>query len=115
MAKRAVTPGGQQLIDLVVGTRKARAKALGEDIRGDSRRRAIMGRLTTDEEEKSLGCMHKAGHAPLRGVLEYADSPTHLACGYGYLGRDIESISGMVAGWAQIVILLPVAGAPAGN
>lgn len=28
---------------------------------------------------------------------------------YGYPGQDIESISGMVAGGAQIVILLPVA------
>ncbi len=42
MAKRAVTPEvGQQLIDLVVGC-EARAKALGEDIRGDSRRRAVL-------------------------------------------------------------------------
>ncbi|SUH38802.1 hydrolase, UxaA family [Salmonella enterica subsp. enterica] len=77
MAKRAVTPEvGQQLIDLVVGC-EARAKALGEDIRGGQPTPGnIKGGLTTIEE-KSLGCMHKAGHAPLQGVLEYADSPTH--------------------------------------
>ncbi|SUG98797.1 hydrolase, UxaA family [Salmonella enterica subsp. enterica] len=49
--------------------------------------------------------MHKAGHAPLQGVLEYADSPTHPGLWImDTPGQDIESISGMVAGGAQIVI-----------
>ncbi|EBC2620062.1 galactonate dehydratase, partial [Salmonella enterica] len=116
MAKRAVTPEvGQQLIDLVVGC-EARAKALGEDIRGGQPTPGnIKGGLTTIEE-KSLGCMHKAGHAPLQGVLEYADSPTHPGLWImDTPGQDIESISGMVAGGAQIVIFTTGRGTPAGN
>lgn len=110
MAKRAVTPEvGQQLIDLVVGC-EARAKALGEDIRGGQPTPGnIKGGLTTIEE-KSLGCMHKAGHAPLQGVLEYADSPTHPGLWImDTPGQDIESISGMVAGERRSLFLLPVA------
>ncbi|SUH16970.1 hydrolase, UxaA family [Salmonella enterica subsp. enterica] len=53
MAKRAVTPEvGQQLIDLVVGC-EARAKALGEDIRGGQPTPGnIKGGLTTIEENR---------------------------------------------------------------
>lgn len=54
--------------------------------------------------------MHKAGHAPLQGVLEYADSPTHPGLWImDTPGQDIESISGMVAGERRSLFLLPVA------
>ncbi|WP_261832176.1 UxaA family hydrolase [Leminorella grimontii] len=116
MAKRAVTPAvGQQLIDLVVSC-EARAKALGEDIRGGQPTPGnIEGGLTTIEE-KSLGCIHKAGHAPLQGVLQYADAPT--SPGLWVMdtpGQDIESMSGMVAGGAQVIIFTTGRGTPSGN
>lgn len=116
MAKRAVTPEvGQQLIDLVVGCEE-RAKALGEDIRGGQPTPGnIQGGLTTIEE-KSLGCMHKAGHAPLQGVLQYADKPVHKGLWVmDTPGQDVESMSGMVAGGAQIIIFTTGRGTPSGN
>lgn len=116
VARRAVTPEvGQALIDLVIGCEN-RAKSFGADIRGGQPTPGnIQGGITTIEE-KSLGCMHKAGHAPLQGVLQYADCPT----GKGLWvmdspGQDIESISGMVAGGAQVVIFTTGRGTPTGN
>lgn len=116
IARRAVTPEvGQQLIDLVVAC-EARAKTLGEDIRGGQPTPGnIEGGLTTIEE-KSLGCIHKAGHAPLQGVLQYADTPTRAGLWVmDTPGQDIESMSGMVAGGAQVIIFTTGRGTPSGN
>ncbi|VFS23874.1 hydrolase, UxaA family [Salmonella enterica subsp. enterica serovar Typhimurium] len=100
---------GQQLIDLVVGC-EARAKALGEDIRGGQPTPGnIKGGLTTIEE-KSLGCMHKAGHAPLQGVLEYADSPTHPGLWImDTPGRILNLFPAWWRGERRSLFLLPVA------
>lgn len=116
VAKRAITPEvGEKLIKLVVGCEE-RAKSFGADIRGGQPTPGnIQGGLTTIEE-KSLGCMHKAGHAPLTGVLDYAELPT--SNGLWVMdtpGQDIESISGMVAGGAQVVIFTTGRGTPTGN
>ncbi len=52
MAKRAVTPEvGQQLIDLKVVGCEGASKALGEDIRGDGRRRGNIKRRVDYREE----------------------------------------------------------------
>ena len=116
VARRAINSQvADDLIKLVVGCEE-RAKALGADIRGGQPTPGnIQGGITTIEE-KSLGCMHKAGHSPLQGVLQYADFPG----GRGLWvmdspGQDIESISGMVAGGAQIIIFTTGRGTPTGN
>jgi altronate dehydratase large subunit len=81
------------------------AKAMGVDMRGGQPTPGnIEGGLTTIEE-KSLGCVYKAGSKPLQDVIDYAmpvrkkglvlmDTP----------GQDIEQITGMVAGGCQIVV-----------
>ncbi|WP_411177258.1 UxaA family hydrolase (plasmid) [Klebsiella oxytoca] len=116
VARRAVTPKvAQDLIDLVVGCEN-RAKSFGADIRGGQPTPGnIQGGITTIEE-KSLGCMHKAGHAPLQGVLQYADCPGSKGLWVmDSPGQDIESISGMVAGGAQVIIFTTGRGTPTGN
>lgn len=116
LAKRAVTPEvGQHLIQLVRSC-EVRAKALGEDIRGGQPTPGnIEGGLTTIEE-KSLGCIHKSGLSPLQGVLAYADKPLHPGLWVmDSPGQDVESMSGMVAGGAQVVIFTTGRGSPAGN
>ncbi len=74
----------------------------------------IKGGITTIEE-KSLGAIHKAGHTPISGVLEYGEKPSSKGL---YImdtpGHDIESITGMVAGGAQIVIFATGVGTPVG-
>ena len=72
---------------------------------------------TTTIEEKSLGCMHKAGHSPFKGTLEYAEaSPTNKK-GLYFMdtpGQDIDSITGMVAGGAQVIVFSTGRGTPTG-
>jgi altronate dehydratase large subunit len=56
-------------------------------------------------EEKSLGCIYKAGSRPLQDVIGYAD-PIE---GKGLIwmdtpGQDIEQITGMVAGGCQLIV-----------
>jgi altronate dehydratase large subunit len=93
-----------------------RAKEQGVDIRGSQPTPGnIEGGITTIEE-KSLGCIYKAGSAPVEGMLQYAEKPS----GTGLFvmdtpGQDIESITGMVAGGAQIVIFTTGRGSPTGN
>lgn len=74
----------------------------------------IEGGITT-LEEKSLGCIHKAGHAPIQEVLEYAEAPKKKGLVImDTPGHDVESITGMVAGGAQIVVFTTGRGTPVG-
>ncbi|MDK2822797.1 MAG: altronate dehydratase large subunit [Clostridia bacterium] len=116
LARRAIN---QQVADKLIGIVNAcekRAKDMGQDIRGTQPTPGnIEGGITTIEE-KSLGCIHKAGSAPVQGVLEYGEIPQ----GRGLYvmdtpGQDIVSISGMVAGGAQVVIFTTGRGTPTGN
>jgi altronate dehydratase large subunit len=74
-----------------------------------------MGGITT-LEEKSLGCIHKGGHAPIEAVYDYAkqissrglvimDTP----------GNDASSVAGMAAGGCQLVLFSTGRGTPTGN
>lgn len=76
-----------------------------------------VGGLTTIEE-KSLGCIYKAGTSPFAGVLEYAQPlPIKDRRGLYFMdspGQDIDSISGMVASGAQIIAFSTGRGTPTG-
>ena len=69
-----------------------------------------------EKKAMSLGCIHKSGTKEFQGVLQYADIPQTKGL---YImdtpGQDIESITGMVAGGAQIVIFTTGRGTPTGN
>jgi len=89
---------------------------MGEDLRGSQPTPGnIAGGITT-LEEKSLGCIHKAGSAPIQGVLEYAERPA----GSGLYvmdtpGMDVESMAGLAAGGAQVMVFTTGRGTPTGN
>ena len=95
-----------------------RAIAMGEDLRsGQPTPGNKAGGLSTIEE-KSLGCMDKAGNKPFKGALEYADIVPPDKKGLYFMdtpGQDIDSITGMVAGSAQIVIFSTGRGTPTGS
>jgi altronate dehydratase large subunit len=116
LAKRAVNDSVKEKLLYIVKSCEDRAKAFGEDIRGGQPTPGnIQGGITTIEE-KSLGCIHKAGKSSVQGVLEYADIPdTKGLFVMDTPGQDIESISGMVAGGAQVVIFTTGRGTPTGN
>lgn len=115
LARRTVNEGAaERLYEIVVRVEEG-ARRMGVDIRGAQPAPGnIAGGITTIEE-KSLGCIHKAGTAPVQGVLEYAEAPR----GRGLWvmdtpGHDVESVTGMVAGGAQIVVFTTGRGTPAG-
>ncbi len=96
---------------------ESEAQALGLDIRGTQPSPGnIRGGLTTIEE-KSLGATHKAGEvSPLEDVVPYAARITRKGLTVmDTPGLDVESVTGMVGGGAQVVVFTTGLGTPTGN
>ena len=75
----------------------------------------IEGGLTTIEE-KSLGCIHKAGTHPIAQIVGYGEVPREK----GVIimdtpGYDISSVTGKVAGGAHMVLFTTGKGTPTGS
>ncbi len=117
LAARASRPAAATQLIQIITRVEMEARALGLDIRGTQPSPGnIRGGLTTIEE-KSLGATHKGGErAALEDVVAYAapvarkgltvmDTP----------GLDVESVTGMVAGGAQVVVFTTGLGTPTGN
>jgi altronate dehydratase large subunit len=116
LAKRARTPGvGKQILDAVEWWEKA-AVAGGQNLRdGNPAPGNIAGGITT-LEEKSLGCIYKAGTGTLEEVITYGSQPTRKGLVYmNTPAHDIEQLTGMVAGGAQIVVFTTGRGSPSGS
>ena len=116
LAKRARTPEIAQQVLNAVGWWENRAIAAGQNIReGNPAPGNIAGGITT-LEEKSLGCIYKAGTGPLEEVIPYASHPTKKGLVYmDTPAHDIEQLTGMVAGGAQIVLFTTGRGSPSGS
>lgn len=95
-----------------------RALDLGEDLRsGQPTPGNKAGGLSTIEE-KSLGCMYKAGTSPFTGALEYSEILPIEKKGLYFMdtpGQDIDSITGMVAGGATVIVFSTGRGTPTGS
>jgi altronate dehydratase large subunit len=116
LARRARTPEiAKQVLDAVAWWEN-RAMAAGENIRkANPAPGNIAGGITT-LEEKSLGCIYKAGTGPLEEVVTYASHPTKRGLVYmDTPAHDIEQLTGMVAGGAQIVLFTTGRGNPLGS
>ena len=62
--------------------------------------------------------MHKAGKSTFLRALEYAEEVPHDKKGLYFMdtpGQDIDSITGMVAGGAQIIVFSTGRGTPTGS
>ncbi|SHN26866.1 UxaA family hydrolase [Gracilibacillus kekensis] len=106
---------GRQII-ATVNKYEENLKKSGMDFRGAQPSPGnIQGGLSTIEE-KSLGAIYKSGTAPIKGVLQYGErfkvKGHYLMNSPGY---DIESITGMIAGGAQIIIFTTGRGTPVGS
>ncbi len=88
----------------------------GLDIRGTNPTPGnIAGGLTT-LEEKSLGAIIKSGSRPITDVVDYAERPRRKGVVFmNTPGYDVESVTGMVAGGAQLVIFTTGLGTPTGS
>jgi altronate dehydratase large subunit len=117
LAARASTPNTAAQLLRVVNRVEAEAMALGLDIRGTQPSPGnIRGGLTTIEE-KSLGATHKAGErSRLEDVVPYAAPITKRGLTVmDTPGLDVESVTGMVGGGAQLVLFTTGLGTPTGN
>ncbi|MDR1243474.1 MAG: UxaA family hydrolase [Deltaproteobacteria bacterium] len=95
-----------------------RAIELGEDLRAGQPTPGNKAGGISTIEEKSLGCMYKAGTAPFMGALHYAESLPRGRKGLYFMdtpGQDIDSITGMIAGGAQIILFSTGRGTPTGS
>jgi altronate dehydratase large subunit len=115
LAARAKPEVAAQLYELIERV-EARARAMHVDIRyGNPTQGNIAGGLTTIEE-KSLGAAYKGGSTELREVIEYAERPQSRGLVVmDTPGQDIEQMTGMVAGGAQVVVFTTGRGTPTGS
>lgn len=75
VAARGRTPAVSQAILDAARHWEEKAKSTGEDIRAINPIPANIAAGITTLEEKSLGAIAKSGHAPIEGVLSYAERP----------------------------------------
>jgi len=84
----------------------------GEGIADNPSPGNIAGGIST-LEEKSLGCVQKAGYVPLRGALNFGEKPT---CGGLHLvdgpGNDMVAVTALAASGAQLILFTTGRGTP---
>jgi altronate dehydratase large subunit len=117
LAERAVRPDVAHQLLRVVSRVEVEAMSLGLDIRGTQPSPGnIRGGLTTIEE-KSLGATQKGGQrTPLADVVPYSERVTRKGLTVMETpGLDVESVTGMVGGGAQMVVFTTGLGTPTGN
>lgn len=115
-AKRAIDSTVKRQILETLHKFEEKLKAYGVDFLGTQPSPGnIEGGISTIEE-KSLGAIRKSGTHRVQGVIDFAEKPSRPGL---YLmntpGYDVESVSGMVAGGAQIVLFTTGRGTPIGN
>ncbi len=105
LAARAITPEVGDRLIAAVRRYEEDALRMGVDLnKGNPAPGNIKGGLTTIEE-KSIGAMKKGGSTPLMEVISYAEAPTkHGLVIMDTPGNDIESVTGNLAGMAQMVV-----------
>lgn len=115
LAARAGEPVAAKLYEMIERV-EARARAMHVDMRyGNPTQGNIAGGLSTIEE-KSLGAAYKGGSSALREVVEYAERPAERGLVVmDTPGQDIEQMTGMVAGGAQVVVFTTGRGTPTGS
>lgn len=116
LAERAVDDHTAKRVYEVIGAMENRAIKMGVDIRtGNPSPGNIKGGLSS-LEEKSLGASNKSGSRPLQEVIDYAQVPSKKGLVWmDTPGHDIEQLTGMVAGGAQIVLFTTGRGTPTGS
>ncbi len=116
LAKRAKTPEIARRLLNDVSWWENRADKAGMNIRqGNPSPGNIAGGITT-LEEKSLGCIYKAGTGPLEEAISYGCQPTQKGLVFmNSPAHDIEQLTGMAAGGAQIILFTTGRGTPIGS
>ncbi len=116
LIQRAIDKSVEDKIQSILDKFLENTMKIGIDFRGVQPTPGnIAGGLTTIEE-KSLGTIAKAGKAPIQGVLEYSEAPKDKGLWLMIEpGLDVESMTGLAAAGAQIIIMTTGRGSPTGN
>ncbi len=105
----------EQLLDLLARQAKLVKRDLGDESHHVVAPGNQDGGITTIHE-KSLGCVKKGGSSPIQEVLQYSQRHSQRGlCVMDTPGSDIFSMTGMIAGGAQIVLFTTGRGSPAGS
>lgn len=105
----------QEILDTIKGYEKVVLDSHA-DIRGANPSPGNIEGGLSSIEEKSLGCIYKAGNAPVVAVKAYAAPITDKGLTFmNTPGNDIEQLSGMVAGGCNICVFTTGRGTPTGS
>lgn len=116
LARRAKDDDVKSKLYAIIGDLEQQFIAGGIDVRGANPTPGNMKGGLSTLEEKALGGISKGGTSTINEVVGYGDMPTeHGLIVMDTPGYDIESISGMVAGGAQICAFSSGRGNPVGN
>jgi len=92
------------------------ARKAGCDLRGVNPSPGNIRAGLSSIEEKSLGCIAKGGHSELREFVSYGQAPERRGLVVmDTPGHDAESVTGMVAGGANVVLFTTGLGTPLGH
>lgn len=115
LAKRAVNSIVKERVYEVIGNFEKLVLDSHADIRGANPSPGNIAGGLSSIEEKSLGCIYKAGTRPLVDVKDYACQITQKGLTLMNTPRnDIEQLSGMVAGGCNLCIFTTGRGTPTG-
>ena len=116
IAERAVNENVKERCYATIRNFEELAMKSGVDMRGGNPTPGNIEGGLSSIEEKSLGCVHKAGTRPLQDVIGWAEKITKKGLNYmDTPGNDIEQLTGMVAGGCQIVVFTTGRGTPTGS
>lgn len=116
LAKRGITEAVSKQIYEIVENYEKSMKQSGQNIRERNPSPGNKAGGITTLEEKSLGCIHKGGHAPIMRVFDYAEEIKEKGLVImDTPGNDPISIAGMVAGGCQLIVFTTGRGTPTGN
>ncbi|MEM3673705.1 MAG: UxaA family hydrolase [Candidatus Bathyarchaeia archaeon] len=116
LTKRAVSEKVKKKILEIIMNYEEQIRLLGGSIReGQPTPGNIAGGITT-LEEKSLGAIYKAGSSKIVDVVDYGERVNKKGLMImNTPGCDVESLTGMVAGGAQLIIFTTGRGTATGN
>ena len=116
LANRANTPETAQRILELVQSLERTFMDMGLSVRGANPTPGNMAGGLSTLEEKSLGGISKLGSTVINEVVKYGEIPTKKgSIIMDTPGYDIESVSAMVAGGAQLCVFTTGRGSPIGN
>jgi len=116
LARRARTPEIARKVLDAVAWWEGKAIEGGQNIREVNPSPANKAGGITTLEEKSLGCIHKAGTTTIEEFVEPASRPTRKGLVYmDTPAHDIDQLTCMVAGGSQVVVFTTGRGTPSGS